>query len=370
MFETKPKTLYIDTEFLREKTYFSKLCLIQVNTDGGEPFYLDPLDEGEDIQPFYDLLMDKDVVKVMHAGRQDLEIFYHMLGDVPPNLFDTQIAAALLGYGDQVAYAALVNRICKVELDKGHQFTDWSRRPLSDSQIKYALNDVEYLPELYKKLRTDLEAKGRMTWLEESQQTLSDASTYSIDPETIWQRIKMRSDKPKHLVVLQALAQWREERAVNKDMPRNFILKDDTLCEIAMTQPKDQKALGRVRGLSESQAQGWMGKELMKVMCSALERPQDSWPTRKKAKPFDTALNPVLDMVRLLLKAKAVEAGLSPTLIATTDDLKGYVLNSDDPEHPLNNGWRYKIFGHAVQDLIAGKLVCKLEKKKILFLEG
>lgn len=363
----KPKILYVDTEFLREKTYFSKLCLVQVNDASGEARALDPLDDGVDMEPVYADLLNPDILKVLHSGKQDLEIFYHELGAVPAPIFDTQVAAALLGYGEQVSYASLVKTVCDVELDKGHQFGDWSRRPLTDAQLHYALNDVVYLPAIYERLAGEIADKGRESWLEETQQSLLDPATYAIDAENIWERIKIRSNKSRDMVVLQALAKWREERAVEKNLPRNFILKDDTLAEIAMTKPKDVQALSRVRGLSESQAKGWMGKAILGLMKEALAKPKEDWPKAPRKTPFPSDLDAALDMVRMLLKAKAAEAGIAPTLIATTDDLKTYLTGPDNPDHPLNKGWRYDIFGHAVHDLVQGKLACTLQNGTIIF---
>lgn len=361
------KILYIDTEFLREKTYFSKLCLVQVNDETGISRYYDPLADDADLSQIYQQLQDPEILKVLHSGKQDLEIFYHQFGAVPGPIFDTQVAASLLGYGDQVSYAALVQKICGVELDKGHQFGDWSRRPLSEAQIKYALNDVVYLPEIYQKLSADLKEKGRETWLEEAQSGLSDPASYAITPDIMWQRVKIRSNKSKDMVVLQALAAWREERAVQKDLPRNFILKDETLAEIAMTRPKDAKALSRVRGLSDSQAKGWMGQAILDLLKKAAAIPQDQWPKAPRKKAFHADLNAALDMLRLLLKAKAAQAEIATTLIATTEDLKTFLQSPQDQTHPINCGWRFEIFGQYAKDLIEGRLVCTLEKGRVIF---
>lgn len=367
MTQAKPKILYIDTEFLREKTYFSKLCLVQVNEDGQEARYLDPLDERVDMQSVYEQLQDPSILKVLHSGKQDLEIFYHALGVVPSPIFDTQVAAALLGYGEQVSYAALVKKICDVELDKGHQFGDWSRRPLSDAQIQYALNDVVYLPAIYQALADQLTQQKREGWLQESQQGLMAPESYAINPNSAWERIKIRSNKSKDMVILQALAAWREERAVEKDLPRSFILKDETLAEIAMTKPKDAKALSRVRGLSDAQAKGWIGKAILGLMHEAMTKPREEWPKAPKKPSFSSDLDAALDMVRMLLKAKAAEAQIAPTLIATTDELKRFLINPDDVDHSLNKGWRYDIFGQYVKDLMCGKLVCTLHNGRVVF---
>ncbi len=361
----KPDYLLLDTEFVREKTYFSKLCLVQISGPGIEPTIIDPLDPKTDMKPLEEALYDPDVVKVLHSGYQDLEIFYHLYGKVPAPIFDTQIAASVLGYGEQVSYANLAKDICGVEISKSQQFTDWSRRPLSEAQIKYALGDVIYLDDIYLTLKKQLEERNRLSWIEEDFKALKDKDTYHIYPEKAWEKIKIRSDKPKHLGVLQKVAASREEEAIRKDMPKNFIMRDDTLMEIAMTAPKDEKALERVRGFPSGQVKRPMGKAMLTAVKEIDKADPKTLPRKKKRKPFPPQKAGTLEMLRLLLKIDAAQHDITPRRIADTEDLQEIAMKGAKAKVPAMSGWRYEVFGSKCVDLMEGKIGLSLKDGEI-----
>ena len=276
------KFITIDTEFLREKTYYPKLCLIQISGADGKAAAIDPLIEGLDLQPVYELLFNSDILKVFHAGRQDLEIFFNLTGKVVTPIFDTQIAAMVCGYGDSVGYESLVKNVTGQQVDKSSQFTDWSRRPLSDKQLSYALGDVTYLIDVYKSLAKQLDEKGRTSWVLEEEEILANPKTYEVDFDLCWKRIKIRTPKPKTLVVLRALAAWREQEAQRRNMPKNWVMRDETLADMAAQAPKDVKALQRIRNMSGDVAAGPVGKKLLKLIKEAISSSPDSWPRLEK----------------------------------------------------------------------------------------
>jgi ribonuclease D len=351
----KPAYLVLDTEFLREKTYFSKLCLVQVSGPGIEPTIIDPFDPDTDMEPLLEALFDKDVIKVLHSGYQDLEIFYHLTGKVPAPIFDTQIAASVLGYGEQVSYANLVKDICGVEISKSQQFTDWSIRPLSQAQIDYALGDVIYLDEIYHHCVKKLKERGRESWIAEDIAALEDEATYKTEPYKAYEKIKMRSNKPEHLGVLREIAAWREEEAKRKNLPKTFIARDDTLMEIAMTMPKDEKALERVRGFQASQVKKPIGQAMLKAVEIVKKAESDSLPQRKAEKKFPPKKNGLLEMVKLLLKIESSRHDITPRRIADTGDLQDIVLYGEKADVPAMKGWRYDIFGSKCVSLMKGQ---------------
>jgi ribonuclease D len=357
----KPDYLLLDTEFVREKTYFSKLCLVQVSGPGIEPTIIDPLDPDTDMEPLLDALNDPDVVKVLHSAYQDLEIFYHLTGKVPTPIFDTQVAASVLGYGEQVSYAGLCKSICNVEISKSQQFTDWSLRPLSQAQIDYALGDVIYLKDIYLHLRDELKTRGRDSWIEEDIAKLSNPDNYHVYPEKSWERIKMRSDKPRHLGVLREVAAWREEEAMRRNLPKNFVMRDDTVMEIAMTMPKDGKALERVRGFQSSQINKPMGQAMLKAVEKIQNADPDTLPKRPRKKSFPPAKAGALEILKLLLKIKAAESDITPRRIADTDDLQEIVLKGEKADVPAMKGWRYDVFGQYCVDLMEGRIGLSLK---------
>lgn len=352
----KPPYLLLDTEFLREKTYYSKLCLIQISAPGFiEPTIIDPLDPDTNLQPLYDMLFDPEIVKVLHSGYQDLEIIYHLTGKVPAPVFDTQVAASVLGYGEQVSYAALVKDICNITISKSQQFTDWSLRPLLPEQIDYALGDVIYLDQIYHTVKEQLKERERESWIAEDHQTLENPQTYNADPHRVYEKIKMRSDKPQNLGVLREIAAWREEEARRKNLPKGFILRDETLMEIAMTMPKDGKALERVRGFPNTQISKTMGKAMLKAVADIKAADPDTLPRRAGTRTFPSSKAGALEMLRLMLKIAAAQHDITPRRIADNDELQEIAIKGRNADVPALQGWRFEIFGQYVLDLIDGK---------------
>lgn len=360
----------VDTEFVREKTYFPHLCLIQIGKPKTEKsdkmaVAIDPLSEDMNLACLKDLFFHPDIVKVFHAARQDLEIMLQLFdGSVPTPFFDTQIAAMVTGYGDQVGYQSLVKQICNVELDKTNQYTDWSKRPLTKSQVDYAIADVTYLCEIYETLKSILEKESRSTWVQEELEHLCDPAVIQIEPDQAWQRIKTRLDKPKILVVLKALAAWREHEAVTLDRPRHFIIKDEAIVELARQAPKNEKALTDIRGLPEKYKKGERSKGLLKIVKDALASPKSSWPKKPRKKSFPQELMPAVEMLKMLLKIQAIEHGLVPRLIANQDDLEDFLLDKDNPK--IMQGWRKEIFGDVAQLMIDGQIALRLKDQKII----
>lgn len=362
---TKPAFLALDTEFIRERTYYPQLCLVQVAAPEGDAILLDPL-SGDDMTDLEEALFDPDVVKVFHAGRQDLEIFFKMFGRVPAPIFDTQVAAMALGYGESVSYAALVADVCRHSIDKSQQFTDWAIRPLTAEQIAYAADDVLYLRTVYENFCERLERLGRRAWIDEEMAKLSDASIYSVVPEEAWERIKIRSDKPPVLSVLRGLAAWREREAQRRDIPKGRIFKDDTLAEIALTQPRTAQALARVRGFPTDLAERSLGQSVLKVIEESLAVPREEMPRITRAKPFPADLQPALEMLKMLLRIQASECGISARLIADSDDLQALALHGQDAEVACVQGWRRDVFGQSALALLSGKLALSVKDGKIV----
>ncbi|MCB9988425.1 MAG: ribonuclease D [Rhodospirillales bacterium] len=358
----------IDTEFLREKTYYPLLCLVQVAAPDGEPAAIDPLVGDLDLTPLFDLLANKNVVKVFHAARQDLEIFYNMMGKVPHPIFDTQVAAMVCGYGDQVGYSNLVQTITGVQLDKAQQFTDWSRRPLSNKQLVYALDDVTHLRNVYGKLKAELADRGRLGWEEEEMAILTSADTYQNKPEEAWRRVKIRSDKPRTLAVLRELAAWREREAQSRDIPRPRVLKDDTLAEIALQTPKTVDTLSHLRGFSADMARGKLGKNVLEAVKKGLDTPKEDCPHVQRKQRLPIEKGPALEMLKMLLRIQAGEHGVAAKLIASADDLED-LARDEREEIPAMRGWRYDVFGKEAQALLKGRLGLTLRNGKIEKLE-
>lgn len=362
---TKPSFLALDTEFLREKTYYPQLCLVQVAAPEGDAIILDPL-SGDDMTDLEEALFDPDVVKVFHAGRQDLEIFVRMFGRVPAPLFDTQVAAMALGYGESASYASLVSDVCHHSIDKAQQFTDWSLRPLTEDQLSYAADDVLYLRRVYENFCERLESTGRKSWIEREMQSLYDISAYQVDPDTAWERIRVKSDKPAVLSVLKKLAAWRESEAQRRDIPRGRIFKDETLAEIAMTQPKNAAALARVRGFPADLAEKNMGKTILELVQEGLSVPKEQMPKIAKQKPLPQDLHPALEMLKMLLKIQSADNHVCARLIADSDDLQSLVRLGKDAQIPALEGWRYEIFGKHALALMDGQLSLSLKDGRIV----
>jgi ribonuclease D len=356
----------VDTEFLRERTYFAQLCLVQMalpGTDEADAVLIDPLAEGLSLEPLYDLFRAESVVKVFHAARQDLEIF-HVEGDVvPAPLFDTQVAAMVCGFGEQVGYETLVRRIANAPLDKSSRFTDWSRRPLSDAQKTYALADVTHLRQIYEHLQERLEKSGRTHWMEEELSTLTDASSYVVDPEEAWRRLKLRNASPKVLAIARELAAFRERMAQERNIPRNRILKDDALMELVSTKPRSLSDLGKSRLLLREARKGAIAEGLVEAVQRGLDTPQSDWPRLPKGRDR-SALNPALaDLLRVLLKAKSEEAGVASKLIASASDLDD--IASGERDGIWAHGWRREVFGEAALQLLDGKVALAADGEKV-----
>jgi len=357
----------VDTEFMRETTYWPKLCLIQAGGPDVEAA-IDPLAEGLDLKPFLDVLADPKVEKVFHAARQDLEIFYN-LGVMPTPLFDTQIAAMAAGFGEQVAYDALVRQMLKVELDKSSRFTDWARRPLTPSQFEYALADVTYLAKLYPILRERLEAEGRLAWVAGEMQALADPANYDMTPENAWKRLKPRKHAPKYLAVFKSVAAWRELTAQTRDQPRGRILKDEAIDEIATQAPTDADALNRLRSVPKGFAGSRFGPDLLEAVKSALAAPDDYAPVLEKPRAAGGPPNgAVVELLKVLLKARAEDAGVASKLIATMADLEKIACD-DEAETPALQGWRREAFGEDALKLKRGEIALVFDGGRVRAVE-
>jgi len=346
----------IDTEFMRENTYWPDLCLVQI-ADEHEAAAIDPKAPGLDLTPLLDLMVENhEVLKVFHAGGQDLEIIYNLTGKTPFPLFDTQIAAMALGLGEQIGYGNLVDAWMGVTLDKGARFTDWARRPLDKRQIDYAIGDVTYLIQIFPKMLEKLRKTGRGDWLDQEMERLGDPANYENNPENAWQRVRISSKKPEVLGRLKALAAWREHEARDKNMPRGRIVKDETLADIASHPPKRQEDLTKVRGLSAAWKSNDIGGRLMRAIESAQPLSRDEMPERDPRRPGlgkDGAL--VADLLKLLLKIRAKEIDVAPRLIARTDDIEMLAAGVRE-ELSILAGWRFEQFGRDALDLVEGRL--------------
>ena len=362
----------VDTEFMRENTYWPELCLIQI-ADEHEAAAIDPLAPGIDLGPLLDLLTaNEDVLKVFHAGGQDLEIVYNLTGTTPHPLFDTQVAAMALGQGEQVGYGNLVDAWLGITVDKGARFTDWSRRPLDKRQIDYAIADVTHLAEIFPRMLQRLKKTGRGQWLDQEMERLGDPANYANNPDEAWHRVRIAGRKPEVLGRLKALARWREIEAQGKNLPRGRIMKDETLADLAGSPPKKQADLSRVRGLSAAWASNDIGGRLMAALDDARPMPADEMPSRDDRKPGlgkEGAL--VADLLKLLLKIRAKEIDVAPKLLARSDDLEALAAGRRDKLSILE-GWRYEQFGHDALDLVEGRLgfAVKNGKLKMSRLEG
>lgn len=352
----------VDTEFLRETTYYPKLCLIQMASPE-EAVMVDPLAEGIDLAPFMALMTDQNVVKVFHAARQDLEIVW-MLGRVlPAPLFDTQVAAMVCGYGDSVGYEQLVNDLAKARIDKSSRFTDWSRRPLSEAQLVYAESDVTHLRDIYLALQADLAASGRESWVAEEMAVLNSPGTYEVKPENAWQRLKGRLRKPKELAVLMELAAWREREAQQRDVPRQRVLKDDALMDIVQRAPRSAEALGELRSVPNGFERSRAGGEVLAAVGRALALDPHSLPRleRERGRPSNGA---VLDLLKVLLKATADAERVAPKIIASSDDLEE-IAGDDEADVPALHGWRREIFGEKALALKNGALALRIVRGRV-----
>lgn len=354
----------IDTEFLREKTYYPKLCLVQISGPDKDARAIDPLIEGIDLSPLFALLRDESIMKVFHAGRQDLEIFYNLTGEVASPIFDSQIAAMVCGYGDSISYEKLVANITGGKVDKSSQFTDWSLRPLSDKQLNYALGDVTHLCDIYLHLKDVLEKRGRTDWVKQEDKILSNPATYENDPYKTWERIKIRSPKPRSLAILRELAALREQHAQKRNIPKTWVVRDDALADMAGQAPRNKKQLAKIRNVSKDMAEGKMGDRFLEAIERALSSPQETWPKPKKRKSLQPTAIAVVDILKMLLKVISTENEVASKIIASSSDLEEIALD-DNADVPALNGWRREVFGQHALDVKHGKLAIGLKNGKI-----
>lgn len=357
----------VDTEFLRETTYWPKLCLLQAATLD-EAVLIDPLAPGLDLSPFFKLLANDKVRKVFHAARQDIEIFVKLTGKVPANIFDTQVAASVCGFGDSVSYDNLVRSITKVELDKSSRFTDWSARPLSEKQKVYALADVTHLRDVYAALVKQVDDTGRWDWVEDELAVLESIHTYVVQPEHAWERLKARLAKPRDVAALKALAAWREQRAQDTDQPRSRILKDDALIELAMQRPLNPESFDKLRAVQRGYGRSSAAGEIVSILKDVEALGKSDLPKLPDRHRGPSPKGAVGDLLRVLLKSVAEDNGVASRIIATSDDIDALVLD-DDADVPALKGWRRKLFGDKALAIKHGKLGLAASKKGVIEIE-
>jgi ribonuclease D len=353
----------IDTEFMREGTFWPELCLIQL-AGGGEEAIVDPLAGKLELAPFFELMREPNLIKVFHAGRQDIEIIHYLSGDIPEQVFDTQIAAMVCGFGDQVGYADLIQKLLNVQIDKSSRFSDWRRRPLDRHQLEYALADVTYLAKAYPLLRQDIEEAGRMGWLAEELSAIVDPRLYQQHPEEAWQRLKVRTVKHSHLGILIELAHWREVTAQQRNLPRNRIVKDDVLYEVANQAPRSEEELLRLRSVTKGMAQSSYGAEMLKAVERGLALKKDRLPKIKREPRLSNEALAAVELMRVLLKAVAAEHNVAPRIIAASEELERIAVD-DDADVPALKGWRRDLFGSLALALKRGEICLTLRNGNI-----
>lgn len=353
--QSRAPFITVDTEFLRDTSYWPRLCLVQV---GGpdEEAAIDALAAGLDLSPLYELLSDTNVLKVFHAARQDMEIFYRLMsGRLPEPIFDTQVAAMVCGFGEQVGYDTLVRKVTGHNIEKASRFADWSKRPLTEKQLAYALADVTHLRHVYEHLRDKLDASGRARWLDEEMAQITAPATYDMDPAQAWQRLKPKSADRKYLAILREVAAWRENEAQRRDVPRNRVLRDEQIQDIAAHAPRTLQDLARTRGLSGDFARGRFGEAVIKAVEAALALPAADRPTPPRKQETPSGVAPLVELLKVLLKAKSEANGVAQKLVATTPDLERIAM-SDDADVPALRGWRREVFGEDALALKHGRI--------------
>ena len=353
----------VDTEFIRDKTYYPILCLVQIAGPDYEAI-IDACAPGIDLSPLADLLGNTSILKILHAGRQDNEIFFNIFGEVPKPIFDTQIAAMVCGFGDQVAYGTLIANLLGITLEKTSRLTDWSHRPLTKKQLQYAIADVTHLKVAYKMLANELDQSGRKEWLTAEMGILTDPKTYTTEPRDAWKRIKHRTTDRKFLTILQEIAAWREEQAQHRDVPRNRILRDESLLNIAAHAPKTSKMLAQIRGMPKGFAEGKMGTEVLKVIERSSEIPEENRPLISPRERLPNGNGPLTDLLKTLLKLRCEETKVAPKLIANVDDLER-IAAYENADVPALKGWRREIFGEHALSLKRGRLALTAEGNRI-----
>jgi len=357
----------VDTEFIREKTYWPELCLIQLGAPK-ETAIIDPLAKNLDLSPFFALMENSNLLKVFHAARQDLEIFFHLMGNLPSPIFDTQIFAMVCGFGDSVGYETLANKLAQKSIDKTMQFSDWKKRPLSEKQLSYALADVTHLRVVYENLITALKKNGRTNWVKEEMDTLNSIELYKPDPRSVWKRLKIRNPNPRFLAILREVAAWREKEAQRKNKPRNWILKDMAITEIALQKPTNIEDLHGLRGVNSNQIIGSAGKEILEAVEKGIYTPDEKCPVVKKPSNKKTKMGAISDLLKVLLKLKSETHGVAQKLIASTEEINEIAIN-DEAEVSAVRGWRRQVFGADAIALKRGQLALTTKGRSIKILK-
>ncbi len=353
----------VDTEFIRERTYWPKLCLVQI-AGPTDAVAIDPLADGIDLQPLFELLNDAPVLKVFHSARQDIEIFHHMSDRVPTPLFDTQLAAMVCGFGDQVGLETLISKMSGHQLDKSSRFTDWARRPLSQRQLDYAIADVALLREPFERLRDQLKQNGRERWLQEDVAGLTNPATYRPEPLQAWQRLKPRSTDARFLAILQAVAAWREREAIARDVPRNRVLRDDALLELAAHPPETAADLSRRRAISNGFSNSAAAEELLAAVAHGFGLPRDQAPSRTRPASQRNSAGSLSDLLKVLLKFKCTQHHVAQRLVASAGDVERIAAEDDAPV-PALKGWRREVFGEDALRLKRGEIALAIADKKV-----
>jgi ribonuclease D len=356
----------VDTEFLRETTYYPLLCVAQMASPD-EAVVIDALADGIDLTPFFELMAEEKVTKVFHAARQDIEIVWNLAQKIPHPIVDTQVAAMVLGYGDSISYDQLVQRITGDTLDKSHRFTDWTRRPLSDAQIAYALSDVTHLRTVYLKLAEDLKKRDRSSWVEAEMDVLTSPDTYRADPDRAWERLKSRVRKPKELAVLIEVAAWREREAQARDVPRGRVLKDDVIGDIAVQAPTTTERLGHLRSLPKGFERSRWGEQILEAVRRGLDRDQKTLPRLERFRPAVNGAATV-ELLKVLLRMTAEQYGVAAKVIATVDELDR-IAADDEADVPAMKGWRRELFGEKALALKHGRLALAVDNGKVVTVE-
>ncbi|MEP0322157.1 ribonuclease D [Bauldia litoralis] len=357
----------VDTEFMRETTYWPKLCVIQLASPD-EAVIIDALAPDLDLEPFFKLMADEQVIKVFHAARQDIEIVFHLGGLVPHPVFDTQVAAMVCGFGDSVSYDQLVQRLTGAKLDKSSRFTDWSRRPLTPRQQEYALADVTHLRDVFLSLSTRLDQQGRTEWVSEEMEILTSPKTYQMEPDSAWKRLKLRVRKPIELAVLQEVAAWREREAQSRDVPRGRVVKDDAIYEIAQQQPTTAQALGQLRTIPKGFERSRAAEDILAAVERAMALPKDALPKVPKARQTGNGTGAAVDLLKVLLKMTSESHGVAAKVIATVDDLEA-IASDDEADVPALHGWRRELFGDAALKLKRGDMALAVRRNQVVTID-
>jgi len=364
----KSEFVTVDTEFIRETTFWPELCLIQMASPGVTAL-VDPLSPEIDLKPFFDLMANEAVLKVFHAARQDIEIVFHLGNLIPHPVFDTQVAAMVCGFGDSVSYDQLVQKITGEQLDKSSRFTDWRHRPLSDKQLAYALADVTHLIDVYRHLKVELEREQRAHWLNEEMDILTSRSTYDPKPEDAWKRLKMRLRKPQELAVMQAVSTWREFEARERNVPRGRVLKDDAIYEIAQQQPRDVAALAKLRTTPKGWERSATASALLGAINGALAIPKDQMPRLPRQPQQAEGSNAAAELLKVLLRLVAEKEGVAAKVLASGDDIDRIASEGEAADVPALHGWRREVFGEQALRLVRGEIALRFERRKIAVFE-